>query len=358
MRYFWLAIIILFVSVSLYLSLWPAPIDPVAYEPPESPSMTGVLEANDLLSHAEQLGSGRFAGPEDVAVDEKGRVYTGTAPGLIRRSTVDGKVETFAETGGRPLGMEFDPEGNLIFADAWKGLLSIDHRGRVHVLSTGSQDLPFGFPDDLDVASDGMIYFTDASHEFSQPEYILDMLEARPHGRLLRYNPETGKTQTLLQDLYFANGVALSAEEDFLLVNETYRYRIIRYWLKGPQTGSHEVFMRNLPGFPDNIDSTDDNRFWLAFYTKRNELVDNLHSFPFLKRVISRLPQSLWPEPEPYGFIAELNDEGAILRTLQDPEGENLFAVTSAKEVDSTLYLGSLHNDRIGVLALEDLNRK
>jgi len=356
MRYFWLALIILFVAVGLYLSLWPTPIDPVAYDPPEIPSMTGVFEPNELLRHANSLGAGELAGPEDIAVDEKGRVYTGTAQGLIRRITLDGEVETFAETGGRPLGMEFDPEGNLIVADAWKGLLRIDHQGRVRVLSTGSRGLPFGFTDDLDVASNGTIYFTDASHKFSQPEYILDMLEARPHGRLLRYNPETGKTQTLLRDLYFANGVALSAEEDFLLVNETYRYRILRYWLKGPRAGSHEVFVRNLPGFPDNIDSTEDNRFWLAFYTQRSGLLDDLHSSPFLKKVIARLPQSLWPKPEPYGFVAKLNEEGEILRTLQDPGGEHLFAVTSAKEVDSTLYLGSLHNDRIGVLSLEELD--
>jgi len=79
MRYFWLAIVILFVSVGLYLSLWPTPIDPVAYDPPESPSMTGVLESSDLLRHANSLGAGELAGPEDIAVDEKGRVYTGTA---------------------------------------------------------------------------------------------------------------------------------------------------------------------------------------------------------------------------------------------------------------------------------------
>lgn len=139
MRYFWLELLILFVAVGLYLSLWPTPIDPVAYDPPESPSMTGVLEPNALLGHADYLGSDKLAGPEDIAVDEKGRVYTGTAQGLIRRITLDGEVETFAETGGRPLGMEFDPEGNLIAADARKGLLRIDPRGRVEVLSTGSQ---------------------------------------------------------------------------------------------------------------------------------------------------------------------------------------------------------------------------
>ncbi|MFP4392084.1 MAG: SMP-30/gluconolactonase/LRE family protein [Desulfohalobiaceae bacterium] len=351
MRYIGLSFAVLVAVVALYLILWPAPIDPVGYEPPEPPEMTGVLEPNKVLRKAEHMGAGEFKGPEDIAVDEKGRVYAGTATGLIRRSTGSGTVETFAETGGRPLGMEFAPDGNLIVADAWKGLLSVDSQGQVQVLSTGSQDQPFGFTDDLDVASDGTIYFTDASRKFRQPEYILDMLEARPHGRLLRYDPGTGKTKTLMQDLYFANGVALSAEEDFVLVNETYRYRIIRYWLKGPQAGISEVFMKNLPGFPDNIDSTEDNRFWLAFFTKRNKWLDNLHPYPLLKSVLSKLPQGLWPDPEPYGFVAELNSQGEILGSFQDPGGKKMFAVTSAKEVESKLYLGSLYNDRIGALS-------
>lgn len=37
----------------------------------------------------------------------------------------------------------------------------------------------------------------------------------------------------LLKDLYFANGVALSKDESFVLVAETFQYRISRYWLKG-----------------------------------------------------------------------------------------------------------------------------
>ena len=83
-----------------------------------------------------------------------------------------------------------------------------------------------GFADDVDVARDGMIYFSDASSKFGPNEYMLDMLENRPHGRLLRYDPATKETSTLLDELYFANGVALSQNEDFVLVAETYRFRI------------------------------------------------------------------------------------------------------------------------------------
>ena len=66
-------------------------------------------------------------------------------------------------------------------------------------LATEADGVPFAFTDDLDIASDGRIYFSDASSKFHQPDYILDLLEARPHGRLLRYDPSTGKTEVLLR---------------------------------------------------------------------------------------------------------------------------------------------------------------
>jgi len=53
--------------------------------------------------------------------------------------------------------------------------------------------------------------------------WYLDVLEARPHGQLLRYNPMSNETVIVLDDLAFANGVALSKDEDYLLVCETWK---------------------------------------------------------------------------------------------------------------------------------------
>ena len=45
-------------------------------------------------------------------------------------------MEVFADTKGRPLGLDFDNSGNLIVADAKKGLLSIDKKGNIKILVT------------------------------------------------------------------------------------------------------------------------------------------------------------------------------------------------------------------------------
>lgn len=338
---------ILIVSI-VYFVLKPAPISPAAYSPSKAQALKGVLAPNNLLQDAELLALGKINGPEEVALDSQGRIYGGTQDGKIMVLTEDGKVELFANTYGRPLGMQFDKNDNLIVCDAYKGLLSINPLGQITVLTTSANGLPFKFTDALDIGSDGIIYFTDASAKYDQSEYLFDLLESAPYGRLLSYNPATGQTTVLVEALYFANGVALSQQEDFVLVNETYRYRIVRHWLKGPKSGTSDIFIDNLPGFPDNISSNGQGTFWLAMFTVRNEFMDKLHPHPFLKSQMSKLPKIFWPKPKPYGIVLALNEQGEITKSLQDPSGKHVKEITSAKESEGFLYLGSLHNDRIG----------
>ena len=103
-------ILVILVAILLLQS---APIDPAAYTPPKAPQLTGVLAPNNLLQKSELLAQGKINGPEEVAVDSQGRVYGGTQDGKILRLLPDGKLEVFAETKGRPLGLQFDKNENL-----------------------------------------------------------------------------------------------------------------------------------------------------------------------------------------------------------------------------------------------------
>lgn len=338
---------ILVILILIFL-LKPAPIDAVAFTPPDAPELTGVLAPNNLLQEAELLALGKIVGPEEVAVDSRGHVFGGTEDGKIIRVLPDGSLETFAETGGRPLGMKFDEDGNLIVCDAFKGLLSINPQGVIKTLATSADGVPIKFADALDISSDGIIYFSDASTKYDLHDDLFGLLESKPYGRFLSYDPATGEVKVLLKDLYFANGVALSPNEDFVLINETYRYRITRYWLKGPDAGTHEIFIDNLPGFPDNISASQKGTYWVALFTIRNEAADKLHPFPSRKNLLSKVPPALWPQANPYGLVIELDAQGKIIQSLHDPTGENLKEITSAQEYGDYLYLGSLHNDRIG----------
>lgn len=336
--------------LAAYLLVWPTHVNPAAWEPAPAPKLTGVFESNSFLSRIQWLVRGVGVGPEAIAIDSLGRVHTGLKDGRIIKLTPDGAgFETIANTGGRPLGLAFDSGGNLFVADAKKGLLSLTPAGQLSVLAAGEGNLPFGFTDDIDLTDDGTVYFSDASSKYSVSHYRDDVLEHRPHGRLLSYDPKTKSVRRVLDQLYFANGVAISGDQSFVLVCETSMYRVSRLWLTGPRKGTHDIFIDNLPGFPDNITfSRERGIFWLALFAPRDPLVDRLMPHPGLRRVVDRLPLWVQPAPARYAFVLGIDMQGRVIHNLQDPSPSSFAPITSVREHRGTLYFGSLERDAIG----------
>ncbi len=341
-------------ALALGTLLRSAPIDPVAWKPHPAQALQGELAPNQALLKVELLGEAEFEGPEDIAVDPLGQVYAGLADGRIVRLSETGIVETIAQTGGRPLGLDWDNEGNLVVADAGRGLLRVTPHGEIEQLADRAEGQPFLLCDDVDVASDGRIYFSDASDRFQAQDYLLDLLEGRPHGRLLRYDPATKRVEVLARDLHFANGVALSLAEDFVLINETWRYRVQRYWLQGPKAGTLEPWIEGLPGFPDGISSNGRGVFWLAIPSLRKPIADRMAPWPIARRALSRLPRSWWPQPERYGLVLALDEQGQVLASYHDPTGERVSAVTSVEEAFGALWLGKLSGKGLARLPLPE----
>ena len=347
----WLKALIVIIAFSVfflgYLLFWPVSINPVAWMPPEAPSLKGVYEPNTLLASVERIGKGVGVGPEDVAIDAQGRIYAGMKDGRIIRFDSDGnRPELLADTGGHPLGLHFDSAGNLIVCDADKGLLSITMDGALSILSTKQGQRPFRLTNDVDVGADGTIYFSDTSFKFTLKDSMADLMEHRPNGRLLAYDPANKSTRLVLDEIHFANGVAVSPDQSFVLVVEMGKYRIRRYWLTGPQEGKSDIFIDNLPGFPDGISSNGKGIFWLALVSPRKPDVDAMLYKPFLRKIVMRLPKSMLPAAENYGFVLGLDKDGRVVHNLQDPSA-NYAQISSVEEYKGMLYFGSIIEDSI-----------
>lgn len=331
----------------------PSRVRPVAWEGPgPTPSReSGPYADNGRLNTAERLAPvpGRSA-PESVAVDAQGRLYSGFGGGAIVRFQPDGSApEDFADTGGRPLGLRFHPDGSLLIADALRGLLRVGAEGGpVKVLATEAEGVPFGFPDDLDVDRAGrFVYFTDASSKYGWPHELLDLLEHGGHGRVLRHDLQTGETTVLARGLNFPNGVSLGPGEAYLLVTETGTARVHRLWLAGERAGALDVFTEHLPGYPDNVRFDGVDTFWVALPSRRTPLLDGTARHPWLRRVLAQiLGRITLPLPEESMLVA-LDLDGRPTAFAQGRGPASYGYITQVLPVGNALILSSLHAERL-----------
>ena len=353
--------------VLLYLLLWPVPVSPVAWDAPAAPGYTGPHAVNTRLGNLRMIDLQGEVGPEHIQFGRDGKLYTTVASGNILRMEADGTAQqVFANTGGRVLGFDFDAQGNLIAADAVKGLLSIAQDAKVTVLTNTVNGDPIRYADAVVVAKNGKMYFSDASTRFAPKDWggtfeasVLDILEQASTGRILEYDPATKATRLVASGLSFANGVALSGDEQSLFVNETGKYRVWKIAVNaneldvrtlGTQTHAQaQVLLDNLPGYPDNLMRGLDGKIWLGFAKPRNPTVDNMAGKPWLRSLTLRLPRVLWPIPKAYGHVIAFTEDGKVVADLQDPSG-SYPETTAITETKDRLYVQSLHAHGLGWL--------
>lgn len=332
----------------------PRLLHPRRWTPPAAPARSTRSVSSPPLPPVRRLAlPGR--GPEDVVLDERGRVLTGVADGRVLRVDPDtGAVETLVNTGGRPLGLHAGADGDpdaVLVCDSERGLLRADASGDVRTLVDGIDGEPVNFASNVVQADDGTIFFSTSTRRFDLDHYMGDLLEHRGSGRLLRRDPD-GTVETLLDGLAFANGVVLAPDGSCVVVAQTGGYCITRWWLTGPRAGTSDTLIDNLPGFPDNMALGSDGLIWVSLPTARNPLLDRLLPLPgALRSLVWLLPDSVQPKPERTVWVLGVSFDGEIVHDLQTT-GEDYSMVTSVIERDGVLYLGSLHESAVAVTSV------
>jgi len=345
----------LIAALAAYLLLWPVPIAPAAWTAPFNLGYVGPYTPNTDLADLKTIDLAPHHGPEDIVALPDGRLLTATQEGYILIvDPATGAVETLADTGGVPLGLEMDPATNrLIVADAHKGLLSVGLDGSVEVLTDTVDGTPILYADDLDIADDGVIYFSDASTKFgaeasgsTMAGSLLELMESDGTGRLLAYDPATKVTRVVADGFVFSNGVAIAPDGD-ILMNVTGRYQVLKI---NPETGAQTVLIDNLPGFPDNINRGPDGTFFVGIVSPRSDWLDENSGNVMARKIAMRLPESMRPQAQPYGLILQIGATGQIYRTWHDPNGA-YATPTGAVLVGDRLYITSLLSPTLGYRA-------
>jgi ribose transport system permease protein len=337
-------------------------VSPAYFALPEAPTTApgSPFALNDKLSDVEVIGLGEVEGPEDVVLDRDGHLYCGNRFGdVVRFFGPDHKKwEIFAHVGGGPLGLAFDRDDNLVVCVSGMGLYMIRPDREVVKLTDETNrslfsiidDSRMRFADDLDIAPDGRIFFSEATIRFDITEWAVDALEARGNGRILCYDPSTKSTRTLISDLQFPNGICVANDGQSFLFAETWGCRVQRYWFAGPKAGRRELVIDNLPGYPDNINRASDGNYWLALVGMRAPAFDLALRMPDLRRrMVDRIPHDEWLYPNMNsGCVFKFDASGRILDCLWDRHGVNHPMITSMREDHGHLYIGGTYNNRIG----------
>ncbi|XP_071453915.1 adipocyte plasma membrane-associated protein Hemomucin-like [Hetaerina americana] len=355
--------------------------------------LQGPLALNGELNKGEHLFEGKIKGPESLAV-YKGEIYTGIHGGEIIK-IVNDEIVPVVKFGkpcggiideavcGRPLGLKFDTKGNLFVADAYYGIFKVDVKKRAFTQLV-SMDEPIdgknpNFPNGIDVASDGTVYWSDSSSVVDLQNGVFSMFGDHS-GRLLKYNPKTKQNEVLLDSLYFSNGVCLSSKEDYVLVAETVTSRILRYHLKGPKKGQKDIFLDGLPGNPDNIKPNGNGGFFISLITQRVpgefNVIEFIGKHTILQKFFARmlmlveLPfstvDSIVPNTytkkvvhwigsfETVSDIApsnartlEVDEKGQVIGSLHCTDG-SLKHISEVLFHDKTYYLASPYNEYLG----------
>ena len=315
-------------------------------------------------------------------LDRYGGVFTATLPSSNTSTTEsEPELHKIGWVGpGRPLGYHLHPHTRTLFiCDSLKGLIEFDPvKGTLKILSNAVNQRPIAYANDLDISpTTGIVYFSDSTaippalgrggFYDTMASYVLSELQGGGTGRILSYDPRTGDTKEVVTGLYYANGVALSQDETYLVVAETSSRRLQKVWLLGDKAGTMEVLVHGLPGYPDGVaraskDANGDGElsststsFWVALIAPEAPLMNGVARGGKVGRWVASWALQVLPPPilRKFGMVLKVSGEdGSVWGVLQDRDGSVVAGVSGIMESKNRLYMGHLSGDYVSFVDL------
>jgi gluconolactonase len=212
--------------------------------PTHTPAIPGVVAAGTPIELIRE-GFNGTEGP--VALADGSLIFTETLATRITRIAGDGSTSTFLDNSNGANGLGFTANGDLYAVQVLQPRVGIVYPpARARVLAEGFEGAPFGRPNDLVVARDGTVYFTDSGAQRRADAPAPAVAPAPP--AVYRITPQ-GALQRLAHDITRPNGIQLSPDERVLYVADTAGEHVLAFDIgPGGQVGPRRNFAR-LAGF-------------------------------------------------------------------------------------------------------------
>lgn len=218
------------------------------------------------ISKVKTFGQGLLR-PEGVMAADDGCIYTADARGRCSCIEADGRIVSFfGNLGGLPNGICIDTKGNCIVANIGNGEVQSLAPGGLHtVLMTEACGKRIFTPNFPFLDFKGRLW---VSNSTDNPDIDASLQTPVPDGCLVVMAPD-GPARIVADGIYFANGVALDAKEEYVYVAETMQRRVLRYRINADgSVGPSEVYgpaSLGKLGFPDGIAFDEAGNLWVAF---------------------------------------------------------------------------------------------
>lgn len=291
------------------------------------------------------LGAG-LAHSEAIMVDRDGLVYGLTSAGYLYRVAPDGAVETLAALpeGSIPNGFAMDATGTIFYCCVGKrAVMRISPGGAVSMFADRAGVTAINTPNFCSFDAEGNLYVSISSVTANDLAGLQSaLMEPNGTGALVRIRPN-GEAELVGQGFHFANGTAISPEEDAIYVLQSATRDCMRLSIgKDGAVGKPELFARGFPSIPDGM----------AFDVKGRLYVTGVGN----KKTASYQGPMADFGLMPANQILRIDRNGRWELLIEDRESASLVAPTNCAfggPAMRTLYIANLHGDHFSAVELD-----
>jgi gluconolactonase len=190
---------------------------------------------------------------------------------ILQYDADTGQTSVYADPAEFTNGRTLDHDGSVIQCSHGRRAIEQDTEGKVKILTSGWEGGRFNSPNDVVVASDGSIWFTDPPYgiisdregRVADPEY--------DGCYVFRFDRTTGRAEPVITDMVHPNGLAFAPDERTVYVSDTGGlqleggpFHIRAYDVVDSRCRNGRVLAEVRPGCADGFRVDDHGRIWTS----------------------------------------------------------------------------------------------